>query len=44
MARRRGKNIEKARKAVEERPYELPEAVDVLKKVKYAKFDETSNW
>jgi len=41
MARRRGKNIEKARDAVEERPYELPEAVDVLKKVKYAKFDET---
>ena len=41
MARRTGKNIEKARKAVEPRPYELKEAVDTLQKVKYAKFDET---
>jgi len=41
MARRAGKNIEKARKTVEPRPYELKEAVDTLQKVKFAKFDET---
>jgi len=36
-----GKNIEKARAAVENRPYMLAEAVPLLQKVKYAKFDET---
>ena len=36
-----GKNIAKARKAVEPRPYTLQEAVPLLQKVKYAKFDET---
>jgi large subunit ribosomal protein L1 len=36
-----GKNIEKARKAVEARSYALNEAVPLLQKVKYAKFDET---
>ena len=36
-----GKNIEKARKAVESRPYTLQEAVPLLQKVKFAKFDET---
>jgi large subunit ribosomal protein L1 len=36
-----GKNIEKARKAVEARPYKLDEAVSLLQQVKYAKFDET---
>jgi large subunit ribosomal protein L1 len=36
-----GKNIEKARKAVEQRSYTLSEAVPLLQKVKYAKFDET---
>ena len=36
-----GKNIEKARKAVEQRPYALSEAVPLLQKVKFAKFDET---
>src|SRR5436309_9454624 len=36
-----GKNIEKARKAVEARPYALNEAVPLLQKVKFAKFDET---
>src|ERR1700736_5551630 len=36
-----GKNIEKARKAVESRPYTLAQAVPLLQKVKYAKFDET---
>src|SRR5436309_14439719 len=41
MARHAGKNAEKARKAVEPRPYELKAAVDLLQKVKFAKFDET---
>jgi large subunit ribosomal protein L1 len=36
-----GKNIEKARKQVEQRPYQLNEAVPLLQKVKFAKFDET---
>src|SRR6266496_3492995 len=36
-----GKNIEKARKAVEQRPYVLTDAVPLLQKVKFAKFDET---
>ena len=36
-----GKNIEKARKAVGERPYLLQDAVPLLQKVKFAKFDET---
>ncbi len=41
MARRMGKNIDKAQKAVEPRIYKLDEAVGLLNKVKYAKFDET---
>ena len=41
MAQKAGKNIEKARKAVEARPYILQDAVALLQKVKYAKFDET---
>src|SRR3990172_8934051 len=41
MARRTGKNIDNARKAVEARPYDLNEAVSTLQKVKFAKFDET---
>jgi large subunit ribosomal protein L1 len=36
-----GKNIDKARKAAEVRPYTLQDAVPLLQKVKYAKFDET---
>lgn len=36
-----GKNIEKARAAVEDRPYLLAEAVPLLQNVKFAKFDET---
>ncbi len=36
-----GKNIDKARAAVENRPYLLVDAVPLLQKVKYAKFDET---
>jgi large subunit ribosomal protein L1 len=41
MARKAGKNMEKAREAVEARPYKLDEAVTLLNKVKFAKFDET---
>jgi large subunit ribosomal protein L1 len=36
-----GKNITKARAAIEPRPYALKDAVPLLQKVKYAKFDET---
>jgi large subunit ribosomal protein L1 len=36
-----GKNIEKARKGIEERPYTIQDAVPLLQKVKFAKFDET---
>lgn len=36
-----GKNINKARKAVEARLYPLKDAVTLLQKVKFAKFDET---
>src|SRR5213595_267850 len=39
--RKAGKNIEKARKQVEQRPYVLADAVPLLQKVKFAKFDET---
>jgi large subunit ribosomal protein L1 len=39
--RKAGKNITQARQAVEQRPYPLQEAVSLLQKVKYAKFDET---
>ncbi len=39
--RKAGKNISKAREAVEKRPYLLSEAVPLLQKVKFAKFDET---
>ena len=41
MSRKAGKNISKARAAVENRSYQLSEAVPLLQKVKYAKFDET---
>ena len=41
MARHTGKNIAKARQAVEPRPYKLDEAVSLLSRVKYTKFDET---
>src|ERR671934_1870559 len=39
--RKPGKNIDKARKAIESRPYQLKDAVPLLQKIKYAKFDET---
>jgi len=38
---RHGKNYRNARQQVEQRPYRLEEAVPLLKKIKYAKFDET---
>jgi large subunit ribosomal protein L1 len=41
MAKKSSKNIEKARAQVEARPYALPEAVSLLQKIKFAKFDET---
>lgn len=39
--RKTGKNITQARKSVEDRSYTLQDAVPLLQKVKYAKFDET---
>src|SRR5438105_11793516 len=39
--RRAGKNITQARAAVETRPYTIEEAIPLIQKVKYAKFDET---
>ena len=41
MANKAGKNIEKSRAQVEARPYVLADAVSLLQKVKFAKFDET---
>ena len=36
-----GKNIDRARKLVETRPYKIEEAAELLKKAHYTKFDET---
>src|SRR6202012_3445077 len=41
MAKKVSKNIAKARAAVENRTYSLQDAVPLLQKVKFAKFDET---
>ena len=41
MARKLSKNLAKARALVEPRPYLLADAVPLLQKAKYAKFDET---
>jgi large subunit ribosomal protein L1 len=41
MARKPGKQYEAAAKQVEPRPYVLEQAVPLLQKIKYAKFDET---
>jgi large subunit ribosomal protein L1 len=41
MSRMGGKNIQKARAQLRGRPYPLLEAADLLKKVKFAKFNET---
>jgi large subunit ribosomal protein L1 len=41
MAKKLSKNLTKARALVEPRPYALTDAVPLLQKAKYAKFDET---
>src|ERR1700723_2985154 len=41
MARKLSKNMAKARALVEARPYALLDAVSLLQKIKFAKFDET---
>src|SRR5882762_8105765 len=41
MTKKSGKNVEKARKLVEVRPYKLDEAADLLKKTDHTKFNET---
>src|SRR5690242_2271224 len=41
MARHPGKKYQSAQKQVEAREYQLEEAVPLLKKIKFAKFDET---
>src|SRR6266850_824738 len=41
MTKKSGKNVEKARKLVEVRPYKLGEAADLLKKTHHTKFNET---
>src|SRR3954469_13517257 len=41
MAKKLSKNIAKARALVEPRPYTLTDAVPLLQKAKFAKFDET---
>src|ERR1041385_1696657 len=41
MARKSGKQYVAARKQVESREYPLDQAVPLLQKIKYAKFDET---
>jgi len=41
MARKPGKQYESARKQVEAKEYQLEEAIPLLKKIKFAKFDET---
>jgi large subunit ribosomal protein L1 len=41
MAQKISKNLQKARALVEPRPYALADAVPLLQKAKYAKFDET---
>src|ERR1700761_7382193 len=41
MAKKLSKNVAKARALVEPRPYTLEDAVPLLQKVKFAKFDET---
>jgi len=41
MARKPGKHYQSARKQVETREYQLEEAVQLIQKIKFAKFDET---
>src|ERR1019366_6362836 len=41
MARKSGKQYQAARKQVEAKDYLLEQAIPLIKKIKYAKFDET---
>src|SRR5215470_1191944 len=41
MAQKTGKHYQAAAKQVESRPYQLEEAIPLLQKIKFAKFDET---
>ncbi len=41
MAKKLSKNVTQARAQVEDRPYNLQDAVPLLQKIKFAKFDET---
>ena len=41
MARKQGKHYQSSKKQVEGREYPLEEAVPLLQKIRYAKFDET---
>ncbi len=41
MPRKSSKNITKARALVEARPYAIGDAIPLLQKAKWAKFDET---
>src|SRR5215467_4021795 len=41
MAHKSGKQYQSAKKQVESREYQLEEAIPLLKKIKFAKFDET---
>ena len=41
MANKKGKQYQSAAKQIASRPYQLEEAVPLLKKIKFAKFDET---
>src|SRR6202162_780002 len=41
MARHPGKQYQAARKQIESKEYQLEEAVPLIKKIKFAKFDET---
>jgi large subunit ribosomal protein L1 len=41
MARKTGKHYQSAAKQVESKQYQLPDAVTLLQKIKFAKFDET---
>ena len=41
MARRPGKKYQSARKQIDSREYQLEEAIPLLQKIKFAKFDET---
>src|SRR5512141_1748994 len=41
MANKQGKKYQSASKLIERRPYQLDEALTLVQKVKFAKFDET---